>query len=301
MLKNIMSQPRLRRAIEGGAVVELHATGGEESQPLLPVSTVAIDCASAGEAFWTVGSLSCGCATSSSSATPCRRSSFLVVIVPHRGSLMSANCGYPRCATLSIANSTPPNTLLAEIEQAIGPCEYRLRFVCDNDEGYELPAANVTMVCGSCSRAEAEACGRFNRVVAFFFLEDDSRRLHTLPRETLIEESRKRVTGASYGLAIDCRLFEDTRDVLRARRGKSRRLRSPRFLSLAVDSAEHAERRNQRPTRASRGDGGTARPSGWGLCDWTRMPVSNPKSRKSSSDEPIRTARGKQACGSQRQ
>ena len=297
-------------------MVELHATGGEESQPLLPVSTVAIDCASAGEALWTVGSLSCGCdviivRNALQALIETRQllnacfsrlavGSFLVVIVPHR---------FPNERKLrlpSLRNPLhrrfyTPNTLLAEIEQAIDPCEYRLQFVCDNDEGYELPAADVTMVCGSCSRAEAEACGLFNRVVAFFFLEDDPRRLHTLPRETLIEESRKRVTGASYGLAIDFRLFEDTRDtrdVLRARRGKSRQLRSPRFLSLAVDSAEHAERHNQRPTRASRGDGGTARPSGWGLCDWTRMPVSNRKSRKSSSDEPIRTARGKQACGS---
>src|SRR5208337_3895730 len=204
-----------------------------------------------------------------------------------------------------------PNTLLADIEEAIDPCEYRIRFLGENDEGYDyqvglgaepvggqdiivalerivppswraglegqekwstsatrparyipikkgaavkirtvapdsreihriialkldhrgdfamgteafkvlrssFPAAEITMVCGSWNRAEAEACGLFNRVLPFdFFPEDDSARLHTPARDVLIEGFRKQVAGNAYDLAIDFRLFDDTRDVLK--------------------------------------------------------------------------------------
>jgi hypothetical protein len=205
-----------------------------------------------------------------------------------------------------------PNTLLADIEEAIDPCEYRVRFLGESDAGYSafvrldaepeggqdillaiektvrppwrpeldadelwavtltqparyLPlgnegpapirviapdrrgidrviivkldhrgdfmmateafrslrtafaAAEITLVCGSWNVAEARGSGFFDEVVAFdFFPEDDSAREARPSREDLTAEFAKRMKGKTYDLAVDLRLYDDTRDVLKA-------------------------------------------------------------------------------------
>jgi hypothetical protein len=327
LAQTFVGQDRLRRAIEEGAVIELHPAGNENCRPLVPISaSVDINCANAAEALCTVGGLSADCGVivvrnALQAVIETRQflnacfsklavGGFLVVIVPHQFM-------YERKLRLpSLRNSLhrrfyTPGILLADIEEAIDPCEYRVRFLGENDEGYDylaplgrepagrqdivvaiekiapppwrhelegqenwsvsattptryvpinrggaveiravvpdsheiqrimvlkldhrgdflmadeafrilrssFPAADITIACGSWNRAEAEACGHFNRVVAFdFFPEDDSARLRIPPREALVEKFRRQIAGTSFDLAIDFRLFEDTRDVLR--------------------------------------------------------------------------------------
>ena len=203
-----------------------------------------------------------------------------------------------------------PNTLLADIEEAIDSAEFRVRFLCDSDIGYtyrkrlnespeggqdivlaiekvarppwraemeydeiwagtptkpgrflpldrKVPApvrivasdprgvnsvivmkldhrgdfmmgmeafkvlrsafggAEITLVCGSWNVAEAEKIGYFDQIVPFdFFPEDDSARTEMPPRDKLIAEFAQRMAGKSYDLAVDLRLYDDTREVL---------------------------------------------------------------------------------------
>lgn len=327
LLEILMSQDRVRRAIREGAVVELHPARREESRPLLSIAgTVEINCANAAEALWTVENLSNGYGVLivrdalqavvetrqflSACFSKVALGGYLVVVVPHQF-LYERKLRLPSLRNPLHRRFYTPNTLLADIEEAIDPWEYRVRYLGENDEGYDyqaglgsepaggqdivvaleridppswrgelegreswsrsatkpvryvpikrgapvkirtvapdpheihrivvlkldhrgdfvmgteafrilrslFPAAEITMVCGSWNRAEAEACGLFNKIVSFdFFPEDDSARLHTPPRDVLIEGFRKQIAGTSYDLAIDFRLFEDTREVLR--------------------------------------------------------------------------------------
>jgi hypothetical protein len=211
-----------------------------------------------------------------------------------------------------------PNTLLAEIEEAIDPCAYRVRYLADCDAGYDyradiadepdggqdivvviekialppwrdalerdelwahtptqpvrfleidrkapavvqaivpdrrgvhkilvakldhrgdllmaneafailrrsFPEAELTLVCGSWNVAEAQKLGLFDEIVAFdFFHEDDSARQETAAREVLIERFADQFGAESYDLAVDLRLFDDTREVLRAVKARNR-------------------------------------------------------------------------------
>ena len=327
LAQTIVGQGRLRRAIEEGAVIELHPAGDENCRPLVSISaTVGINCANAAEALCTVGGLSADCGVivvrnvlqavieTRQFLNVCfsklALGGFLVVIVPHQF-LYERKLRLPSLRNPLHRRFYTPGTLLADIEEAIDPCEYRLRFLGENDEGYDyrarlasepvggqeivvalekiappawrhelegqenwstratkptryvpitkggtvktltvlpgsheirrivalkldhrgdflmateafkvlrssFPAAEITIVCGSWNRSEAETCGQFDKVVIFdFFPEDDSARLHIPPREALVEGFRKQLGGTSFDLAIDFRLFDDTRDVLR--------------------------------------------------------------------------------------
>lgn len=327
LAQTLVSQDRLRRAIEEGAVIELHPAGEENSRLLVPISaTVAINCADAAEALRTVGNLSDSCGVivvrnALQLAIETRQflnacfsklavGGFLVVIAPHQF-LYERKLRLPSLRNPLHRRFYTPNTLLADIEEAVDPCEYRVRFLWENDEGYDyraslgsepaggqdivvalekitpppwrdelegqesratsatkptrylpiqrngavkirtvspdpheirrivalkldhrgdflmaaeafkvlrssFPAADITIVCGSWNRAEAEASGHFDKVVTFdFFPEDDSARLRVPPRQEMVEGFQKQLEGNSFDLAIDFRLFDDTRDLLR--------------------------------------------------------------------------------------
>lgn len=78
------------------------------------------------------------------------------------------------------------------------------------------PDAELTMICGSWNAGEAKQSGLFQEVVAFdFFREDSSAGKGATTEDELIAEFSKLVTGKSYDLVIDLRLFEDTRKLLR--------------------------------------------------------------------------------------
>jgi hypothetical protein len=211
-----------------------------------------------------------------------------------------------------------PNTLMADIEEAIDPCEYRVRFLGENDGGYDYQAdlrrdpdggqdivvalekitrpawrseldrdelwtesatqptryievgkqrpaqirtvapdqqridrvillkldhrgdflmatdafrtlrntfktAEITIACGSWNVAEAERIGFFDKVFPFdFFPEDDSARLEAVSRERLVKKFAKQISGNQYDLAVDLRLYDDTRDILRIIKARNR-------------------------------------------------------------------------------
>ncbi len=55
-----------------------------------------------------------------------------------------------------------------------------------------------------------------------FFPEDDSARLETLPRECLAKRFAEQIAGNRYDLAVDLRLYDDTREVLRGIEARNR-------------------------------------------------------------------------------
>lgn len=76
--------------------------------------------------------------------------------------------------------------------------------------------AKITLLCGSWNQTEAEGSGFFDRVIAFnFFPEDDSARLATPSRDALLRKLKTLMADESFDLAMDLRLYEDTREVLR--------------------------------------------------------------------------------------
>jgi len=76
-------------------------------------------------------------------------------------------------------------------------------------------AAEITLVCGSWNVAGAEKSGYFDKVIPFdFFPEDDSARTVTASREALLESFAKCMERQTFELAVDLRLFEDSRRVL---------------------------------------------------------------------------------------
>ena len=78
-----------------------------------------------------------------------------------------------------------------------------------------FPKSEITLVCGSWNRAQAEASGYFDKVLAFdFFPEDNSARLATPARDVLRKEFEVLVVDESYDLAADFRLYDDTRFLL---------------------------------------------------------------------------------------
>ena len=88
-------------------------------------------------------------------------------------------------------------------------------------EAFDL--AEITLVCGSWNVAEARQMGLFNHVIALdFFPEDNSARQQSQPRDTIIKRFSKEISGKRYDLAVDLRLYDDTRDVLRAIKARKR-------------------------------------------------------------------------------
>jgi hypothetical protein len=234
---------------------------------------------------------------------------FLLVIVPHQF-LYERKLRLPSRRRAAHRKLYSPNTLLADIEEALDPCEYRLRFLADNDVGYgyhvplhadpeggqdlvlclqrisrpgwadeleidEVPSrnrlgptrilpieaalpkryrmavpdtkpidrilvvkldhrgdfilasdafrifrsyfseANITLACGSWNAKEAEGVRLFDRVVPFdFFPEDVSAAAQGISHEDLAKKFAGLLAGERYDLAVDFRLYDDTRGVL---------------------------------------------------------------------------------------
>jgi hypothetical protein len=241
----------------------------------------------------------------------------LIVSVPHQF-LYERKLRLPSRRNRLHRRFYTPNTLMADIEEAIDPCECRVRFLGENDEGYDyraglssepaggqdivvalekiarpswrseldkdelwtefgmrptryievdrlapaeirtvapdrqqidriillkldhrgdfimaeeafralrktFEAAEITLVCGRWNVAEATKFGLFDKVLEFdFFPEDDSAGLVPPPREVLIRSFANRIAGDPYDLAIDLRLYDDTRDLLQVVEARNR-------------------------------------------------------------------------------
>ena len=77
------------------------------------------------------------------------------------------------------------------------------------------PKSEITLVCGSWNRTQAEASGYFDKVLPFdFFPEDDSARLVIPARDVLQKEFEVLMIDEAYDLAADFRLYDDTRLLL---------------------------------------------------------------------------------------
>jgi hypothetical protein len=327
LLKFMLDQVSLRRALGEGPIIELRATGDDTRSSLLPTSAVVeISSGDALQAQAVVQRLSgelgvvlihnalqllietrkfLGLCFSKLSV-----GGLLVVTVPSQF-LYERKLRLPSRRNPLHRRFYTSNTLLADIEEAIDPCEFRVRFIGENDAGYDYAAAlnsdpdggqdlvvalekiarpswraeldqdelwtggdpirsryvqvdknqpapirtilpdphginriilvkldhrgdfmmaieafrifrtafetaEITLVCGSWNVEEANKSGFFDKVVPFdFFPEDDSARTVTAPREVLVSNFAKQVADEVYDLAVDLRLSEDTREILR--------------------------------------------------------------------------------------
>ena len=330
----LLAQTPIRSAVAQGAIVQLGASGGMRQEALFPNSaTVEVNSGDALKALASVQAIRgeapliliadalqflmetrqfLGACFSKLAV-----GGMLVVIVPHQF-LYERKWKLPSRRNPLHRRFYTPNTLLAEIEEAIDPCEFRVRFLADHDEGYDdraqlgdepeggqaivlalekiprpgwrsgldedeiwahaptrperilgidrtapeiirtiapdrggvrrvvllkldhrgdfllaakafeilrgaFPSAETTLVCGSWNVSEAQKSGCFDRVVPFdFFPEDDSARLEAKPRERLVSDFARAMSGEVFDLAIDLRLSDDTRPVLQAINARNR-------------------------------------------------------------------------------
>ncbi len=328
LLRLMLGQQVLRAALVEGPVVELRASAGAEMDALLPVSAaVEVNADDAKAAQAAVRRLDGGVnvifvrdALQFLSETrqflgacfsKVRLGGFLIVSVPHQF-LFERKLRLPSRRSPLHRRFYTANSLLADVEEAIDPCEFRIRFLGDSDAKYHAAAnlsaapaggqdivlaiekvalppwrsaldadeiwdhkpskavrylpidrkqpaalrviapdptgvsrvivvkldhrgdfqmaaeafkvlrnafasAELTIVCGSWNVAEAKQGGLFDEVIPFdFFPEDDSARQHMPSRESLVADFVARMQGKSYDLAIDLRLYDDTRMVLKA-------------------------------------------------------------------------------------
>jgi hypothetical protein len=327
LLKFILAQPVLRTAFaERGAVVELRASGAGRLNSLLPnAATVEINSGDAAEGREAVQRLKGTpglillphtlqfLAETRQFLGACFAKlavgGLLIITVPHQF-LYERKLRLPSRRNPLHRRFYTPNTLLADIEEAIDPCEYRVRFLADHDENYAywanlesepsgggdivvalekivrppwrealgreelwthaptqpvpylevsrrtpapirtiLPdgrkvgrilllkldhrgdflmageafkllrnafsSAEITLVCGSWNVAEARKIGLFDIVLAFDFFPEDNSAGQVMPsRELLIRRFAKEMSDQEYDLAVDLRLFDDTRDLL---------------------------------------------------------------------------------------
>jgi hypothetical protein len=326
LLRLILTQDVLRAAVTEGPIVELRAAADEKRNSLFPIgATVEVNSGDAKQAQEAVRGLRkdlgliflhnvlqflsetrqfIGLCFSKLAI-----GGTMIVATPHQF-LYERKLRLPSRRNPLHRRFYTPNTLLADVEEAIDPSEFRVRFLCDSDIGYtyrtglnaipeggqdillaieriaqpswrsemdsdeiwagsptrptrflpvdkKAPApvrivapdprgvnsvivmkldhrgdfmmameafkvlrnafdqAEITLVCGSWNAAEAERTGYFEHILPFdFFPEDDSARTEMPSRERLIEDFAQRMAGKSYDLAIDLRLYDDTRELL---------------------------------------------------------------------------------------
>jgi hypothetical protein len=327
LVQYVLSQESLRDAIDNGLAIELRATGDERRNSLLPAAaTVEVNSGDAAEALRAVGELKGGLSVIllhnalqfvietrqflGACFSKLAIGGLLIVSVPHQF-LYERKLRLPSRRNRLHRRFYTPNTLMADIEEAIDPCECRVRCLADIDAGYDYGAdlmsepeggqdivaalekiapspwrseleqdelwidrairpnryievdektpaqirtvapdnlpinrviivkldhrgdfmmamdafsslrnafqtAELTLVCGSWNVAEANKTGLFDKVIPFdFFPEDDSARLEALPREVLVKKFAEQISGNRYDLAVDLRLYDDTREILR--------------------------------------------------------------------------------------
>jgi hypothetical protein len=334
LVQFLLAQQPLRDAIEDGLAVELRATGDERRNALFPTAaTVEVSSADASEALRAIAALRGGLSAVllhnalqfvietrqflAACFSKLAIGGLLIVSVPHQF-LYERKLRLPSRRNRLHRRFYTPNTLMADIEEAIDPCEWRLRYLADIDADYNYRAglgsepgggqdivaalekiapspwrseleqdelwidpeihptryieldeaapaqirmvapdnapinriiilkldhrgdfimatdafrilrntfqtAEITLVCGSWNVAEANKIGLFDKVIPFdFFPEDDSARLDTLPREALAKKFGAQLSGNRYDLAVDLRLYDDTRENLRVIEARNR-------------------------------------------------------------------------------
>jgi hypothetical protein len=327
LLRLILSQDVLRAAVTEGPIVELRAAADEKRNSLFPIgATVEVNSSDAKQAQEAVRGLRKDLgliflhnilpflSETRQFIELCFSKlaigGTMIIATPHQF-LYERKLRLPSRRNRLHRRLYTPNTLLADVEEAVDPSEFRVRFLCDSDIGYTYrtglnaipgggqdillaieriarpswrsemegdevwagsptrpsrflrvdrtaPApvrivapdaravnsviamkldhrgdfmmameafkvlrnafdqAEITLVCGSWNVAEAERTGYFEHIVAFdFFPEDDSARTEMPSRERLIEDFAQRIAGKAYDLAIDLRLYDDTRELLR--------------------------------------------------------------------------------------
>ena len=361
LLNFILAQETIRAALARDLVVELGASEDADRNKLLPNSArVEVDSAKAAEALSAVRRLRDGVSAilvhnALQFLTETRQflglcfsklsvGGVMIVTVPHQF-LYERKLRLPSRRNSLHRRFYTPNTLLADIEEAIDPCECRVRFVGENDAEYNyrakldgdpgggqdivvalerisrpawrpeldldehwarapdkpsrfpalnpnepaltgtvkpapheirriilvkldhrgdfimaseafrtfreaFPKAEITLVCGPWNVAEANASGYFDKILPFdFFPEDDSARTVKPPREALIAGFAKEIEKQSYDLAVDLRLFDDTRPVLQAIKAADRAGfdRHDSFPWLTVRLAALSETEDTRP------------------------------------------------------
>ncbi len=323
----MLSQDLLRAAVAEGPIVELRASADERRDSLLPVAAVVeISSSDAKAALAAVRSLKAEMNAifvhdALQFLTETRQflglcfsklavGGVLIVSAPHQF-LYERKLRLPSRRNPRHRRFYTSNTLLADVEEAIDPCAFRVRFLGESDMGYpyradlraspdggqdillaiekiatppwrsaldadeiwsETPSqavrylpldrnkpapirvvapdpksvnrvivlkldhrgdflmaeeafkvlrrafetAKFTLVCGSWNVTDAKETGVFDEVVPFdFFPEDNSARLELLPREVLLAGFARQFEGKSYDVAVDLRLYDDSRDVLR--------------------------------------------------------------------------------------
>lgn len=80
----------------------------------------------------------------------------------------------------------------------------------------EFPDAAISLVCGSWNRQEAQGLGIFDRVVPFDFFPEDPSAAASLPVAELGERFAELMAGEPYDVAIDLRIYGETRGLLQA-------------------------------------------------------------------------------------
>ena len=334
LIQFLLAQRPIRHALEDGAIVQFCASGAERKEALFPnTATVEVNSGDAREALKSVQEIRGEAPLilipdALQFLTETRQflgacfsklavGGMMVVVVPHQF-LYERKWKLPSRRNPLHRRFYTPNTLLADIEEAIDPCEFRVRFLADHDGGYDyraelasepdggqdivlalekisrpewrpgldddeiwahaalrpvryieidrsapeivrtitpdkhgvdrivlvkldhrgdfllaseafkifrgaFPSAEITLVCGSWNAGEAKKSGYFDHVLSFdFFPEDDSARLDTEPRERLVAKFAKDLSGQVFDLAVDLRLSDDTRQVLRAISARNR-------------------------------------------------------------------------------
>ncbi len=152
LLYFILEQDALRAALTEGPVVELRASGDDRPGALLPYSaSVEINSRDAGECQVAVRGLSgelraIFIRNALQFLTETRQflglcfsklcvGGMMIVVVPHQF-LYERKLRLPSRRNPLHRRFYTSNTLLADIEEAIDPCECRVRFVGENDSGY---------------------------------------------------------------------------------------------------------------------------------------------------------------------
>jgi hypothetical protein len=328
LLRLMLAQDSIRAAVTEGPVVELRASTGEQRDSLLPVAAVVeINAGDANAAQAAIRRLKSELSAifihdALQFLTETRQflglcfskltiGGMMLISAPHQF-LYERKLRLPSRRNRLHRRFYTPNTLLADVEEAIDPCEYRIRFLGDSDADYapwvglnaepdggqdillaiektvrppwrpELDAdeiwaetatkpvrhlpldnnqperikvispdaqgidrvivlkldhrgdflmateafkslrrafagAELSLVCGLWNVADAKRSGFFDEVIPFdFFPEDDSAREARPSSETLVKGFARQMEAKSYDLAIDLRLYDDTRTILQA-------------------------------------------------------------------------------------
>ncbi len=327
LLRLILTQDVLRAAVTEGPIVELRAAADEKRHSLFPIAaTVEINSSDAKQAQEAVRGLRNDLgliflhnvlpflSETRQFIELCFSKlaigGTMIISTPHQF-LYERKLRLPSRRNALHRRFYTPNTLLADVEEAVDSSEFRVRFLCDSDIGYtyrtglnaipgggqdillaieriarpswrsemegdeiwaaaptrpsrllpvdkKAPApvrivapdprgvnsvivmkldhrgdfmmameafkilrnafdqAEMTLICGSWNAAEAERTGYFEHIIPFdFFPEDDSARTEMPSRDRLIDDFAQRMAGKSYDLAIDLRLYDETRELLR--------------------------------------------------------------------------------------